>query len=293
MTKTLLISLSIALAASSYCGGGGGNVTPPPPTPSKKKGIVAIVYADLTKSIDKNIANRQKENIGELFKQLPVNTKFFLYSIDRGTNKPDIYKFTPPTFIKIRVESDRDRLKKQIDDTQTNKETTEFDNLNRSLNSYYSSITNQKGPVSCIANKLTTLLDTIGNKTASYPEHEIRLFFYSDMIEQCQSSFDGKPANLEKHANDKEEAKYLQDLQQRIEQNFVQAGSEKNLKSMGTKVYIVLTSQDDKQNLQALKTIWNTFFKKLGLNPEDLVWANGNEELFWDARQVERLEALL
>ncbi|HXQ39352.1 MAG TPA: hypothetical protein VN843_35455 [Anaerolineales bacterium] len=287
MTKTLLISLCIALVASSRCGGGNGEIKPP--TPPKKKGIVAIVYSDLTKSIDENIANRQKENIGELFKRLPVNTKFFLYSIDRATNKPDIYKFTPPTFIKIRVESDRDRLKKQIEDTQTNKETTEFDNLNRSLNSYYSSITNQKGPVSCIANKLTTLLDTIGNKNNSFPEHELRLFFYSDMIEQCQSSFDGKPANLEKHANDKEEAKYLQDLQQRIEQNFGQAAPDKNLKSMGTKVYIVLTSQDDKQNLNTLKTIWNAFFKRLGLDPEDLVWANGNEEVFWEAGQVESL----
>ena len=283
MTKTIsLICLCTVLAALSHCNGDG------PPPPKKAKGIVAIVYADLTKSIDEDIANRQKKNIGELFQRLPANTKFFLYSIDRGSNKPDIYEFAP-RFIEVKEAKDVDTLKQQIEKAKKDKETSEGDNLNASLNAYYSFITSQKGPVSCIANKLNSLLDTVGNAKASFRDHEIRLFFYSDMIEQCQNSFDGKPADFETQGNDQEEVKHLQDIQQRIEQSFAQAGPEKNLKSMGAKVYIVLTSQDDKQNLKSLKTIWNTFFGKLGLQPDDLIWANRNEELFWDASKIERL----
>jgi hypothetical protein len=261
-------TLCIALIGLSACWKDG---------PKKPKGIVAIVYADLTKSINKEIAERQKENIGELFKKLPWNTKFFLFSIDRGSSQPTIYEFTP----KITIVTDTKEemaAKKDPENNQTAKETTEYEKLNSSLNSYHAAIASQQGMVSCISNKLNFLLDRVRDKTESFPEHEIRVFFYSDMIEQCENSFDGKPLNLKRVANDKEEAKYLQDIQARIEQNFEPAN---NLNSMGTKIYIIRTSQDDKQNLKTLTAIWDSFFKKLGLATEDIDWTNSNEPYFW------------
>jgi len=274
MTRRLLsISLCPALFAALFA------LSKCDPEPPKKKGIVAIVYTDLTKSIDNETADRQKRNIEELFQNLAPASKFYLFSIDRGTNKPSIYEFIP-RFTEIKNAEDEDKVNEEISNTKKAKESTELEKLNSSLNSYHASIAGERGPVSCISNKLNSLLDMIGNKKASFPDYEIRVFFYSDMIEQCENSFDGKPLTFQRAANDKEETKHLQDIQNRIEQNFEQGSPKKNLKSMDTKIYVVLTSQDDKQSLKNLKTIWNSFFGKLGLQPEDLVWANGNEDYF-------------
>ena len=102
------------------------------------------------------------------------------------------------------------------------------------------------------------------------------------MIEQCQNSFDGKPLTFAKYSDDSKEVAHLEDIQKiDIEKNFVPASPDKNPKSMRTKVYIVLTSQDDKQSLRSLKAIWNNFFGKLGLAPEDVRWNIGNEPYFW------------
>ena len=279
MIRRLLLSLSFsaglfaALIAFSGCDGLDTRVPP------KKKGIVAIVYADLTKSIDEQTATRQKRNIEELFQNLPYDSKFYLFSIDRGTNKPSIYEFLPK-FIEVKNPKDEDQLKEEIANTRKAKESTELEKLRSSLNSYHSSISSQNGPVSCISSKLNSLVDMIANKRSSFPEYDIRLYFYSDMIEQCQNSFDGKPLTFERYTDDSEEAKHLQDIQRRIKQNFDPANPNKDLKSLQTKVHIILTSQDDKQSLRSLKTIWNSLFEKLGLSPDDIVWANGNEEIF-------------
>ena len=250
------------------------------PVPPKKKGIVAIVYTDLTKSIDEKTATRQKRNIEELFQNLPYDSKFYLFSIDRGTNKPSIYEFLPK-FIEVKNPKDEDQLKEEIANTKKAKESTELEKLRSSLGSYHASISSENGPVSCISNKLNSLVDMIANKRSSFPEYDLRLYFYSDMIEQCQNSFDGKPLTFERNPDDSEEAKHLQDIQKRIKDHFEPANPSKDLKSMETKVHIILTSQDDKQSLRSLKIIWNSFFGKLGRAPEDIVWANGNEESFW------------
>lgn len=255
-----------------------------PPDPPKTKGIVAIVYSDLTKSINEETAVRQKQNIEQLFQNLPVNTKFFLSGIDRGTSSPTIYEFTPK-FVKVTVAQHEKELKKQIADVDAKKKSAELKKLSSSLNSYHTSITKEEGRVSCISNKLNSLLDTISNKKRSFPEYEIRVFFYSDMIEECDNSFDGKPLTFKRSATEKEEAAHLLDIQKRIEQNFQQASPEKSLQSLGTKIYIVLTSQDDKQNLPTLKTIWRPFFVKLGYDPNALVWANTNDDLLWQFDQ--------
>lgn len=250
------------------------------PLPPQKKAILAIVYTDLTKSIDEQTAMRQKENIQQLFQKLPYDTKFYLFSIDRGTSKPSIYKFLPD-IPEVKTAKDEVRLEKAKENIETAKKTTELEKLNSSLNAYHSSITKQKGPVSCISNQLNALIDTTSGMRADSPDYDIRVFFYSDMIEQCQNAFDAKPLDFERHENDSEEEKHLADIQSRIEQNFEQASPEKNLKSLGASIYIILTSQDDKQSLRTLKTIWNSFFTKLGLVPNEVVWSNGNGERFW------------
>ena len=268
--------LFVALIALSGCDGIGIDT----PVPPKKKGIVAIVYTDLTKSIDEQTATRQKRNIEELFQSLPYDSKFYLFSIDRGTNKPSIYEFLPK-FIEVKNPKDEDQLKEDIAKTRKDKETTELEKLRSSLDSYHASITGEKGPVSCISNKMNSLVDMIANKRSSFPQYDIRLYFYSDMIEQCQNSFDSKPLTFERYPDDSEEATHLQDIQRRIAENFEPANANKNLKTMETKMHIILTSQDDKQSLRSLKTIWNSFFGKLGLAPEDIIWTNGNENIFW------------
>ena len=274
LTILIGVGLFTALIASSGCGRLDVPVAPKP------KGILAIVYSDLTKSINEETANRQKRNIEELFQNLPHDSKFYLFSIDRGTNKPSIYEFLPK-FTEVKNAEDEDKLKEDIANIKKAKETTEFEKLKASLDSYQASITSERGPVSCISNKLNLLADMIANKRAGYPGYEIRLFFYSDMIEQCQNSFDSKPLNFERYSGDSEEAKHLQDIQKRINANFDPASTNKNLKSMGAKIYIILTSQDDKQSLRTLKTLWDSFFGKLGLAPEDIVWTNSNELYFW------------
>lgn len=271
-TITFSCALSIVLIGLSACG-----MDQRFRETKKTKGIVAIVYSDLTKSINEEVATRQKEDIDELFRQLPVTTNFFLFSIDRGTNKPNIYEFIPQ-LPEVKVEADREELDKTKAETEKAKQTTESETLNSRLKAYYDSITKQKGPVSCISNKLNTLPDEIKNQKRNYPGYEIRIFFYSDMIEQCANSFDGKPLTLQKAASDAEEAQHLQEIQTRIEQNF--QPPDQDLKS-GTKIFIVQTSQDDKQSPTNLRTIWNAFFSRLGFDPKDIVWANGNHESFW------------
>jgi len=251
-----------------------------PPPVHKTKGIVAFVYTDLTISINAETAKREKENIGKLFQNLPAESKFYLFSIDRGTNKPSIYEFLPK-LTDIKVAQDLKVLEKQKLEIKNLKQTTEFEKLKSSLDAYHSAIAKETGHVSCITNKLNSLADIIASTRSSYPEYEIRLYFYSDMIEDCQNSFDGKPLKFEKASDDSKEAVHLQDIQSRIEKNFEAAGPDKNLKSMGTKVYIILTSQDDKQTLKTLKRIWNNLFGKLGLAPEDINWSIGNEPIFW------------
>lgn len=269
--------LFAALLTSSWCGpGGGGNRIVQPPI----KGIVALVYTDLTKSINDQTATRQKQNVRELFQNLPGDSKFYLFSIDRGTNKPSIYEFHP-RFTEIKNAEDEYKVREELANTKTAKESTELEKLQSSLDSYHTSITSEKGPVSCISNKLNSMADMIASKRVSFPGYEIRLYFYSDMIEQCQNSFDSKPLTFERNPDDSKELAHLQDIQNRIEKNFQPAGPDKNLKAMRTKIHIILTSQDDKQSLSTLKTIWNSFFGKLGLAPEDIDWTIGNEPYFW------------
>ena len=263
-------ALCIALIALSACG----------PEGTTPKGIVAIVYTDLTKSINDEIADRQKQNIEQLFQQLPWDTKFFLFSIDQGSNKPTTYEFIPK-ITHIGNSNDEKKAEKDPEDNQKAKDTTEKEKLNSKLNSYHTSIVRQNGFVSCISNKLNFLLETIRDKRKSFPEHEIRIFFYSDMIEQCDNSFDGERLTFEKYKDDREEEKHLQDIQKRIEEGFHPANLNINLRAIGTKLYIILTSQDDKQSLETLKKLWNSFFKKLGLAPEDIYWTIGNEPYFW------------
>jgi len=62
------------------------------------------------------------------------------------------------------------------------------------------------------------------------------------MIEQCQNSFDDKPLTFARHINDVEETKHLEDIQKRIEKSFEPAKANKNLKTIGAKIYIILTS---------------------------------------------------
>jgi len=121
----------------------------------------------------------------------------------------------------------------------------------------------------------------VANKTAGHPEYEVRLYFYSDMIEECENSFDGKPLSFRRNPHDSDEKKHLQQIQTRIDESFEQAAPPRDLKSMGAKIYIILTSQDDKQTLVTVKKIWNKLFAKLGYAPEDITWANGNEDSFW------------
>lgn len=246
------------------------------PTPHVKEGFVAIVYADLTRSINDETANRIKRNVAELFRNTPPNTNFYLFSVDRGTSKPDIYEFIPH-FSEIKLASDEDKVKKEMEDNQKTKADVELKKLKDSLDSYHALIASQKGPVSCLTNKLNSLSDMIRNKSSNYPDYEIRVYFYSDMIEDCSNSFDGKPLAFKRSANDDEEEKHLQDIQHRIDKNFHQV----ELKSLHPKVYVVLTSQDDKQSLANLKMLWSKFFDKLGVDTGDIFWGVGNEESFW------------
>ena len=142
---TLYAGLFAALIATSKCG-----VDPPP------KGIVALVYIDLTKSINDETAKRQKQNVGELFQNLPGDSKFYLFSIDRGTNKPSVYEFLPK-FTEIKNAEDEDKVKEELANTKKAKETTEFEKLKAALDSYHASIRSETGPVSCISNKLNSL----------------------------------------------------------------------------------------------------------------------------------------
>src|SRR5260370_37208237 len=197
---------------------------------AKTKGLVAIVYSDMNGSINDETAIRQKQNIGKLFQRLPVETKFFLFSIDQGTSKTDIYDFgREPTVVKdaateAKAEREKDQWKKE-------KETVETNKLNASLDSYRTSIAKQRGPVSCIANKLNSLLDMVANKITNEPGCEVRVYFYSDMIEECENSFDGKPTVFTRYPNNAQEEKHLQDIQTRIDKDFEQIGPPKNLKS--------------------------------------------------------------
>ena len=76
-----LLLLSIVSCSFSSCN---GDETVRKEPFRKKEGIVAITYVDLTGSINEEIATRVKENIGILFKKLPPDTKFYLYSINGG-----------------------------------------------------------------------------------------------------------------------------------------------------------------------------------------------------------------
>ncbi|HEY6803971.1 MAG TPA: hypothetical protein VI306_10365 [Pyrinomonadaceae bacterium] len=244
-----------------------------------KQGVLALVYADFTKSINEQTIDRQKRNVEELFRNLPDDSKFFLFSIDRGTYTPSIYEFAPK-FTVIEKPIDVETVEQEKAEAKKAKQTTELAKLQTALDSYQTSVGNEKGPVSCISNKLNMLLDLVASKRASYKDYEIRIYFFSDMIEQCQNAFDGKPITIERSTVNTEE-KIVQDIQKRIDDNFEAAGPNKNLKLMGTKLYVVLTSQDDKQDLKTLKAIWNKFFSKLGLTSDDITWSTGNSEVLW------------
>jgi hypothetical protein len=246
----------------------------------QNKQIFAIVYTDLTESISKEVADREKQNIAQLFQKLPADSQFYLFEIDRGTSSPDIYE-SVPHFTVVRKVSDLEKRKQEIEKYQHEKETTELVKLNTALNSYQGSIAGQKGPVSCVTNKLNALLDQVANSIVGHPEYEVRLYFYSDMIEECEKSFDGKPMSFLRNPHDNEERAHIQEIEKRIDENFQQADPPKDLKSMGAKIYIMLTSQDDKQTLVTLKKIWGRLFASLGLPEKDIVWANGNSDLLW------------
>jgi hypothetical protein len=250
---------------------------------NKKKGVVAIVFTDLTKSVNKEVADRQRQNIGELFQKLPGDSKFFLFSIDRATSKPSIYQYLP-TLTPIKKAADESKRKKELADIEEAKRTTEFEKLNSSLTDYYDSISGQTGAVSCIANKLNPLLDTIRNKQADFPGYDIRVYFYSDMIEQCQNSFDDKPLSFERYSDAVAEEKHLKDIESRIAKNFP-ASSGRSLKSMGARLYIIHNAHEDKQNPTNLRALWDSIFEKMGLPADEIVWSNGNEERFWMLRE--------
>lgn len=252
-------------------------------TPEKKRGVVAIVYVDLTGSINKDTADRVKRNIVELFQKLPTDSKFYLYSIDRGTSKPDIYNFVP-TFTKIQTASDEDKVKAEAVECEKQKQTTELEKLTASLDSYHNSIAPQTGAVSCLTNKLNSLVDIVKNKSKSFPNYDLRVYFYSDMIEECDTSFDGKPLDFKKSLKNGSEEKHIQEIEERVEKNFT-FNTPQNLKAMGATIYVILTSQDDKQNLNTLKNIWGDFFAKLGFTLDDVFWDLGNDDSFWKLEQ--------
>lgn len=291
VVNIISLFLMVILSCSFSCPGGDNNnkeiIVTQTPKPPKKKGIIAIVFADLTGSINEETANRVKRNVGELFKQLPAETNFYLYTIDRGTSKPDIYNFTPK-FTEIKVDSDEEKRKEETANNQELKNTIELEKLNKSLNDYQNYISSQKGAVSCLSNKLNFLSDSIKNKSDSYPEYAVKIYFYSDMLEECENSFDGKPLDFKKKATDAEEEKHLQEIENRIGKGFNSTLQFKDLKSLRTKIHVILTSQDDKQELGKLKTLWAKIFGKFGYLEEDIndktyfYWGDGTDKILWE-----------
>ena len=285
-----LLLLSIVSCIFSVCCHGG--VAPVKERSRKKEGVVAIVYVDLTGSINEEIATRVKENIGKLFKNLPAETKFYLYSINGGASNPDIYNFVPTiiAITDIKVASDETKRENQIKESEMLKETTEFEKLNNALNTYQTLISNQKGPVSCLTNRLDSLWEIVKNKRDSNPNYEVRVYFYSDMIEECNNSFDGKPLDFKRKANEIEEEKQFQEILRRVEKGFP-ANPLNDLKSLGAKIHIVSTSHTDRQNLRQLKMIWAKIFEKNGYTAEDInnkdyfYWGDGTDEIIWDFRR--------
>jgi hypothetical protein len=275
-----VLLLAIVSCCFSACGNGNGGISKP-----KKEGVVAIVYVDLTGSINEDTANRVQKNIGELFLKLPPESKFYLYSIDKGTSKPDIYNFVP-TFTKVAIATDEDKRKEEIENNKVLRANIELPTLNKELNTYHTLISSQKGAVSCLTNKINSLLDFVRNKSDSYPNYELRVYFYSDMIEECENSFDGMPLDFKKKPNEIKEKEHLQEILNRIEKGFPLVQS-RDLKSLGTKIHIVLTSQDDKQSYRQLKIIWGKIFEKFGYNAEDIdkkdyfYWGDGTDEILW------------
>ena len=257
-------------------------VKPPP----KKEGIIAIVFADLTGSINEETANKLKTNVKELFNNLPPQSKFYLYSIDKGTSKPPIFEYVP-VLPPIESAADEYTANKKIEELGLRKANEESARLQNALNVYYDSISKQKGAVSCLTNKLNILGDSVTNKSISYPNHELRIYFYSDMIEDCENSFDGKPLNFERKPNDLQEQAHADEINTRIEKNVSQL---KKIRDLETKIHIILTSHDDKQELSKLKSIWAKLFNKFGYQLEDFnndkyfYWDTANNKIIWEPR---------
>jgi hypothetical protein len=278
--RTLTCLLSLVLVSSTAC-----RPDPKQDHPDDRDHADAIVYVDLTGSVNQQVAGRVIENVEKLFTDTPPETRFYIYAIDRGTSKPDIYHFTPdiPRGDRPTDQANRNQSLKEIPDRKRSEERGKLDTA---LKRYLADISHQRGPVSCLTNKLNALWDVAKAKRDSDPDCDLKIYFYSDMIEECENGFDGKPLDFKRKQDATQEKRHLDEIFERIAGFHLDPSM--NLKDLGAKIHVVQASQNDKEDYQQLRAIWTRLFEKLGYSRDDLskkeyfYWGDGADDILWN-----------
>lgn len=221
-----------------------------------KKKKHAIIYCDLSSSVDSNAINEVRKKTITVIRYLPFGSKVDLYPIGANPLSEPLWSEAIPV-------PEYSHLESSIDEAYRNRDSVALRFANKIIQEYKAkqSIIDKSTRNSCIIGTLPGLADKI--KSASKKEYEIEVIYFSDMLECCDLPI--KICMEGKHKQSKESI--MKVINESNELNF-------NLNNMiGNHIYIIQTSnffgRKDCLSEGDVKYVWKYVFGKMGYSEEE------------------------
>ncbi|WP_461302469.1 hypothetical protein [Aureisphaera sp.] len=228
--------------------------------------VKVIAFCDMTSSLDSLSIYDESNKVVKFINALPWGSELTVYPINDNTFSNNFFHYEIP-----QCNTNIERKIKELEDQRS-----KFaDSLGRYI------VENHDRTIevsvdefrSCIVSSLETayqLLKTLNNRG------NIRLVFFSDMIEQCPISSYGKMYMCSNNVEPKKEK-----LIKQIEDNYTPNFNLKNL--IDNRISIVISTNKRRQEncLQEYerKALWQKIFEKIGYSKEDFESFHYNQEL--------------
>lgn len=223
------------------------------------KKTYALIFCDLTSSVDSVLIKEVAGKAFELVHSLPQGSRLEAYPIDDNTYSDPIFSCEIPVQ-KSKLSIDRNRFNDQLKSLATKFGTSIFEKY-KVVNSTVA--TRQS---SCIITSIETAYNFFKDKNKD--EFRFELIYFSDMIEQCANSQAGAIYICGNKYNPNKD-KIIQQIDEKYKPNF-------NLKSLiNNNVSMIITTGliGDQKCLRSdeQREIWSKIFSKVGYSDSDFM----------------------
>jgi hypothetical protein len=217
--------------------------------------VCALVFCDLTSSIDSNLIKDVAIKANKLLYKFPQGSKVEAYPVDDNTYSNPIFSCEIPTQ-ESNLDIDKMKFKEHLKGLSSKFAYAIYDKY-KQVNS-----TKSTQQASCIIGTLETAYNYFKDKNG----YRYELIYFSDMIEQCSNSQAGSIYICgDKYIPNK--SKIIKQIDEKYKPNF-------NLKSLiGNNVSMVITTSliGDTKCLRSdeQREVWSKIFNKVGYTDED------------------------